>query len=226
AAGINWERVGIFATRNTLSIGAAAQFDLNGNDRFINSQYIEARLDMPLGGSVNVEFGGVVELAQASDKSFYAAFAVSTEILWTLPTALRDRLAFAGWFSSGDWNDRLGVFIPLTMQARGKALRPESSGIALVETTYTLGFYPRIAADLSGGYYFRTDMTSFYHREVNPFSASPLLGGELYGGLVWAPFSDLLVSAGGGVFFPGTGKVFTDNADLIYSVLLTASVSL
>jgi hypothetical protein len=225
AAGINWERTGIFNTRNTLSLNGAAQFDLNDNDTLFHSQYIDANVSIPLGGRVNTGLGGVIELAEEADKDLYTAFAFSGEIQWLLPTALQDRLSFAGWFSSGNWNDSLGVFIPLTMQARGKVLRPECSGIALVESAYTVKLHPRLAADLSGVYYFRTDTETFYHAGIDPLSVSPLLGGEVYGGLAWAPFSDILISAGGGLFFPRTGKVFAGDAALVYRASLTASIS-
>jgi hypothetical protein len=224
-AQINCESAGIFNTRNALSISGAVQFDLNGNDTFFHSQYFEAQVDAPLGGRAKAGFGGVVELVEETGKDLYIAFAGSAEIQWMLPTALPDRLSFAGWFSSGNWNDRLGVFIPLTMQARGKALRPESSGVALLEAAYTVRLHPRLATDVSGAYYFRTDTVTFYHPDMDPRSASPLLGGEVYGGLVWTPFSDVLFSAGGGVFFPRTGKVFNDDAGLICRVSLEATIS-
>jgi hypothetical protein len=224
-AGINWERTGIFHTRNTLSVSGATQFDLNGKDSLFHSQYIQTNLIIPLGGRVNAGFGGLVELAEETDKSLYTAFAGSTEIQWMLPTALQDRFSFTGWFSSGNWNDRLGVFIPLTMQARGKVLRPESSGAALLEAAYTAKLHPRFTTDVSGAYYFRTDTVTFYHPDIDPLSSSPLLGGELYGGLTWTPCSDLLISAGGGAFFPRMGKAFSDGADLIYRASLAASIS-
>jgi hypothetical protein len=104
-------------------------------------------------------------------------------------------------------------------------LRPESSGAALLEAAYTVKLHPRFAADVSGAYYFRTDTVTFYHSDIDPLSASPLLGGEVYGGLTWALFSDVVISAGGGVFFPRTGKVFSDDAGLIYRVSLAASIS-
>ncbi|MDR0720742.1 MAG: hypothetical protein LBF78_13990 [Treponema sp.] len=225
AAGVKWECTGIFDTRNTLVVSGAAQFDLNGNDTLFHSQYLQANLSIPLGGRVNVGFGGVIELVEKTGENFYTAFAGSTEIQWMLPTALQDRFSFTGWFSSGNWNGRVGVFIPLTMQARGKVLRPECSGIALLEAAYTVRIHPKFATDVSGAYYFRTDTVTFYHSDINPISNSPLLGGEIYGGLTWTPFSDVLISTGGGVFFPRTGKVFTDNADIIYRVSLTASIS-
>ncbi|MDR1419483.1 MAG: hypothetical protein LBI86_03835 [Treponema sp.] len=224
AAEISWEHYGIFNTRSSFSASGAAQFDLNGTDALFHSQYVEANVHIPLSGKVNAGFGGVAELAEETGARPYAAFAISAEVQWLLPTALQDRLAFTGWFSSGNWNDRAGAFIPLTTRAKGKVLRPECSGIALLEAAYTARFHPKFSGDLSGAYYFRTDTVTFQHSGMDRFSASHLLGGEVYGGLGWTPFSDVLISAGGGVFFPRTGKAFAGDADLVYRVVLEASI--
>jgi hypothetical protein len=93
-----------------------------------------------------------------------------------------------------------------------------------LETAYTARLRPRLSGDLSGAYYFRTDTVTFYHPGIDPLSNSPFMGGEIYGGLSWVPSSDVLVSAGGGVFVPQTGKVFTGDADLIYRFSLAASI--
>ncbi|MDR1388682.1 MAG: hypothetical protein LBJ31_01715 [Treponema sp.] len=232
AANIHWEKTGIFNTRNTLSLLAAVQFDLNGDDTVFHSQYLEAKAGIPLGGRVNAELGGVLELvetdepddAAGSSKSSYTAFALSTHITWLLPTALEDRLSAGGRFFSGRRNDQ-GPFIPLTLQTRGRVLRPEPLGIALLETVYTAGLSSGLSADLCGTYYFRTDRETFQHPGIDSLSRSPLLGGEVYGGLTWMPFSEVLLSAGGGVFLPRTGNVFTSDAALIYRVELGLSIS-
>jgi hypothetical protein len=115
--------------------------------------------------------------------------------------------------------------VPLTVQAMGKILRPALSGIALIEGAYTVRVHRRISADFSGAYYFRTDKITYRNTEVDIHSPSPLLGAEIYGGLNWSPFSDVLFNAGGGVFFPQTGKVFKDGAGIKYRITLEASVS-
>jgi hypothetical protein len=111
------------------------------------------------------------------------------------------------------------------MQARGKVLRPESSGVAFLETAYTVRLHPRLAANVSGAYYFRTDTVTFQNPGMDRLSDSPLLGGEVYGGFSWSLFSDLLISAAGGVFFPRTGKVFAGDAALVYRAVLEAGIS-
>ena len=74
--GANWEKTSIFDTRNTLSFSALGQFDLNGKDTQLHSQYLEARLDIPLGSVFNIEAGGVLELLE-QDQRIAAAFALS-----------------------------------------------------------------------------------------------------------------------------------------------------
>ncbi|MDR1106871.1 MAG: hypothetical protein LBL44_10990, partial [Treponema sp.] len=127
--------------------------------------------------------------------------------------------------SSGAWNRKAGVFLPVTSQAVGKILRPDLAGIALVEASYTARFHRAVSADLSGAYYFRTDSVTYSDPGVDARSVSPLLGSEVYGGFKLTPFSDILLGFGGGVFFPRSGKVFRDSADIKYRVTLEADIS-
>jgi hypothetical protein len=107
-----------------------------------------------------------------------------------------------GRFASGSWHEATGAFLPVTSQAQGKVLRPELSGIALIQSGYTTRLHEALFADLSAAYFFRTDETTYSDPAMEPSTRSPLLGGEIYGGFIWAPWSDLSVSIGGGVFFP------------------------
>ena len=68
-------------------------------------------------------------------------------------------------------------------------------------------------------------MISFSASGLDTNSESPLLGGEVFLGLSWAPFSDLVFTLGGGLFFPQMGKAFLDDADIKYRVGLTADIS-
>ncbi|MDR1287221.1 MAG: hypothetical protein LBK08_06400 [Treponema sp.] len=225
AASVNWEHTGIFNTRGAFSAGGAAQFDLNGGGALFHSQYLEAGVKVPLIGRTRAGFGGAAELAEETGKSLRAAFALSAEFHRPLLPALQDRFSLAGWFSSGRWNGRLGPFTPLTVRTRGKVLQSESSSVALLEAAYTARLHPRFAADLYGAYYFRTDTVTFRHPGIDRSSASPLVGGEVYGGFTWAPFSDVLISAGGGVFLPRTGKAFLGGAAPVYRAVLEAGIS-
>jgi hypothetical protein len=226
AAGLNWEKTSVFDTGNSLTLSGIFQFDLNDTDARIHSQYLEAVFALPLGAYFNTVSGAVLELAEESGKDPYAAFALSTELQCLLPGAVSDVLTVTGRFSSGAWNDRIGVYIPLTAEAQGNVLRPMLSGIALAETAYSARFHRSFSTTVSAAYFFRTDKTTYAASDMDAGSASPFLGGEIYGSLSWAPFSDVLFSLGGGVFLPRTGKVFSDNAKVKYRVELTAGISL
>jgi hypothetical protein len=226
AAALHWEKTSVFDTRNNLVLGGICQFDLNDTDEGIHSQYLEAEFTLPFGAYFNTVSGAVIELAEPSGEDPYAAFALSTELQWFLPTAVSDALIISSSFSSGAWNDGWGGFIPLTAKAQGKILRPMLSGIALVEAAYSARFHQSFSAVISGAYFFRTDKTTYAAPDMDAGSASPLLGGEIYGGLSWAPFSDVLFSLGGGVFLPQTGKVFSHDAQVTYRIELAAGISL
>jgi hypothetical protein len=223
--GINWEKTSVFDTRNGLSLSALCQIDLNRRDSYFHSQYLEAKITMPLGSAFNTLFGAVFELAEETGRN-YAAFAFSTEAQWLLPTALSDMLTVRGRFSSGDWNEGWGAFIPLSAEAQGKTLRPMLSGIALAEAAYTARLRRSLATDISGAYFFRTDKTTYMVPDRDADSSSPFLGAEIYGALSWTPFSDVLLSLGAGIFLPGTGGFFLDEAGPKYRAELTASISL
>jgi hypothetical protein len=221
--GINWEKTNIFDTRNTLSLSGLGQFDLNGNDTKVHTQYLEGRLDIPLGNSFTVQTGGVFELIEQDQPAI--AFALSAEIHWLPPGAWQDMVTVGGRFASGAWNGSTGAFLPVTSQAQGKVLRPEFSGVALVQSGYTARLHEALSADLSAAYFFRTDETTYSHSGKEASTRSPLLGGEIYGGVSWTPWSDLSVSAGGGMFFPQWGNYFKDDAGLIYRISLEAVFS-
>jgi hypothetical protein len=225
AAGINWEYAGIFNSRNTLSLSGIGQFDLNGKDARIHSQYLGAKLDVPFINIINTEFGFTLELAEETERALYAAFTASAAIQAFLPTAIPDRFALTGIFSSGAWNDAMGRFIPLTARTPGKVLRPMLSGVALAQAAYTVRPHRKVSADFFGVYYFRTDKTTFSDAGMDPRSDSPFIGGELYCGLSFSPFQDILINAGGGVFLPQTGNVFKNDAHIKYLVELGASIS-
>jgi hypothetical protein len=225
-AALTWEKTSLFDTRGGLSLSGLCQFDLNDTETRIHSQYLEAQYTAPLGARLNTVSGAVVEAAEESGKDPYAAFALSTEVQWLLPTALSDVLTISARFSSGAWNEGLGVFIPITAEAQGKILRPMLSGIALVEAGYSARLHRTLQAIVSGAYYLRTDKSTYRSPGMDADSASPLLGAEFYGALNFSPFHDLLFSLSGGVFLPRTGRFFSADTGIKYRLELTAGISL
>jgi hypothetical protein len=123
-------------------------------------------------------------------------------------------------FSSGTWDDTVRAFLPINTIAQGKALRPNVSGLALAEGAYTVRLGQYFSAEVSAAYFFRTDSHTYSDPDLDGTSLSPLMGGEIYGGLTWAPVSDISLTLGGGAFFPQWGQAFTDDASLRWRVSL------
>jgi hypothetical protein len=174
--GINWEKTGIFDTRNTVALSGLGQFDLNAGNTKLHTQYLAGRFNAPFGHGFSAEAGGVFELIEQGQDAA-TAFALSLDLFWLPPSTWRDSLTLGGRFSSGSWSDTSGTFLPITTQAQGKVLRPGLSGIALVQGSYTARLHAAFSADLSAAYFVRTDETSYSDREREASTRSPLLGG-------------------------------------------------
>jgi hypothetical protein len=71
----------------------------------------------------------------------------------------------------------------------------------------------------------RTDLATFSAEGLDPDSASHLLGLELLINLIWAPFSDLGLTLGGGVFLPLPEGAFFDDTPAAWNVSLGVILS-
>ncbi|MCL2127196.1 MAG: hypothetical protein FWH38_02980 [Treponema sp.] len=226
AAGVNWEKTSVFDSQGSLWLSGVCQFDLNDSDAGIHSQYLAAKFAAPLSGILNGECGACVEVAEETGIQPRAAFAFSAAAQWQNLGSLQDMLVLGGRFSSGDWNDAVTVFSPVTGEAQGRVLRPVLTGIAIAEAAYTARLHRTLYGEIFTAYLFRTDTVTYGAAGMDLSSGSPLLGGEFYLGLAWAPFTDLVFNLGGGVFLPQRGKAFEDDAKIKYRVELAAGFSL
>jgi hypothetical protein len=213
ATGVNWEKTTIFNSQGSISLSGIFQFDLNDTDSKLHSQYLAAKYSMPLGAAFSFECGAAFELLEATGNDPRAAFAVVTDVQWMLPGGLPDMLSWGVRFSTGN-GDNVAAFTPLTDMEQGKVLLPNFSSIAMLQADYTARLPYNLFLEAFAACLFSTD----------EYSASPFLGAEFYAGLSWAPFSDLVVALGGGLFFPHTGD--GNNADVKYRLKLTAGISL
>jgi hypothetical protein len=93
-----------------------------------------------------------------------------------------------------------------------------------------LSYQARPRAVLSAGagaaYFIRTDLETLGNEDPDKASDSRLLGGEVYGSLIWAPDPALRLTLGGGAFFPGWGGAFREDAPVRWKVNLGLIVSL
>jgi hypothetical protein len=182
-----------------------AQIDLNGRDDYLHSQYLTAKIGIPF-NSFLFEAGGVLELAQTGSGS-NTGLAGELGILWTLPTAFPSRLSFNGYFSGGS----SAAFSPITAQLCGEVLEAMPSGISMLSLDYIARLHKTFSAGLTYSYFIRSDSKTFagYPIDIIDDDGS-LLGNEFFARLIWAPFSDLQINMGGGVFIPAMGNAAPD----------------
>ncbi|AEF85711.1 hypothetical protein TREPR_2297 [Treponema primitia ZAS-2] len=219
--GVSWEIPALFDTGSDLAFSVFGQYDMNDSDSAaIHTQYAEAKLGVPFLDDWNADLGSILGMQETEDADPAISFAAAAHLVWLLPSTMEDRIRFGGAFSSGAWNDTVTAFVPINTVAQGKVLRPRLSGLALAELEYAARLHNTLSAEISAAYLFRTDSFTYTDSDLDPDSLSPLLGGEVYGGLTWVPFTDLSFTLGGGAFFPQLGKAFRSDADLKYRVSL------
>ena len=225
AGGVNWEKTSIFDSSTNFWLSGIYQVDLNDADVKIHSQYLAAKFGFPLGASGNLDLGAMAELAEETNKDPRAAFAAVADVQWLFAGGRTlSMLSAGGRFSSGGWADGIAVFTPLTGMSMGKVLRPNLSGIALLQADYVLRVPGGLFLEFYSACLFRTDKAFFDAPGIDASSDSSLLGGEVYLGCSWSPLSDLIFTLGGGVFLPG--KAFDDSTAIKYRLEITAGISL
>jgi hypothetical protein len=83
-----------------------------------------------------------------------------------------------------------------------------------------------LSAGAGAGYFIRTDLETLGDDDVDGDSDSRLLGGEVYGSLVFAPDPAFRLNLEGGAFFPGWGGAFREDAPVRWKVNLGMILSL
>jgi hypothetical protein len=202
-ASLTWEAPALGGSPHGLYVNGLAQFDLNGKEDSLHSQYLSARFRLSPLTALSLSAGGVLSLVEQGEGAMETGLALVFNADWSLPTAIQD-LASLGcsWGSGGD-SFGLDLFRPLSSVGRGKILSLDLAGSMVVRVTYTLRPYETLSLALEGRYFFLDKGTD-----------RGALGGELYGSAQWAPVSDLTLTAGGGAFFPGTGTILPSDAAL------------
>jgi hypothetical protein len=120
-------------------------------------------------------------------------------------------------WSSGEVNEGVRAFAPVTSLAEGEVFSPKLSGLMTVKGKYTARPVRNISASLAGTYFIRTDGETLTGTGY-PVSESRFLGGEVYGNLYWIPTEDFMVRLGGGAFFPVWGNVFEADTPVRWKV--------
>ncbi|MDR3247907.1 MAG: hypothetical protein LBT39_03885 [Treponema sp.] len=210
--------------RTTLTLNALAQFDVNDrdSDALFHSQYLTAHYTAFLLDTLNVTGAvvfGLAENQEAWGNSPHAHFAALAGVDWELPGDVQDMLSGEVRWSSGAADD-VAAFTPINSIAQGQVFTPKLSGLTAIKGQYTARLSKVFSASASGTYFIRTDGETLVGADYPASTTRRLMGGELYGNVLWAPVSDVVITLGAGAFFPGMGDVFVKQAPVLWKVTL------
>jgi hypothetical protein len=211
--------------RSSLAVNTLAQFDVNGKDTALHTQYLSAKYRFLALETLSLTGAAVTGLAENKGGNLSVHFAAIAGTDWEVPGALRDMLQGEIRWSNGAVNKNITAFAPLTNIAQGQVFDPYLSGLMTIKGKYTARFQKNFLASAEGTYFIRTDGETLIGAEY-PSSSARALGGELYGTLSWAPASDLTATVGGGCFFPSMGNVFVSDAPIRWKIMVGLVLSL
>jgi hypothetical protein len=223
AFALNWEAASFLDTRSQVDLGVLAQIDLNDTEDTLHSQYLLARWRRSLGRGWYADLGTILEVEERNRKEGLG-FALYLSPFLVPAGRPGDRLFFNARFASGNWNDTMRSFKPVTAGAQGRILRARFSALSLLELGYSALLFPRLEGEAAAAYFFRTDRETYYDHDMDSSSRSPALGGEISARLTWTPASWCGASLGFGVFLPQTGRAYEGGAETKW--LLDAGLTL
>jgi hypothetical protein len=202
---IGWEHRSLWELMH-LNTAIVAQIDLTETQTKYNSQYLIVKAAIPQPNFM-MEFGGAIELSQSNqpDDQLGLGFAGEVGLYWLLPANFNSRLSTVFRYAGGGTDDLINPFTPITTRYFGNIISPKFSGISVLSLVYSARFIQALGATFSASYFVRNDLGSFAAYPVSPGSEGFFLGPEIYGRIVWSPFSDLQFNLGGGAFFPSLG---------------------
>jgi hypothetical protein len=212
-------------SRTGLEAQALAQFDLNGDSESLHTQYLELRFTVEPADPLHLSLGCVGELAQGRDglQGSMAAFAGAD---WELPGTLADLLSAEALWTNGRGGGNILAFTPVSGKNAGRVFDGGISALARAGLSYRARPAASFSLEAGAAYFIRTDLETLGGPDLDGASSSRLLGGEVYGSLVWAPDPAFRLSGGGGAFFPGWGGAYREGAAVTWKANLGLLVSL
>jgi hypothetical protein len=179
---------------------ALAQFEMNGNDEKLNSQYAHIVLEFFTKKNMKLSGGFVFETMENGDGDFTAAYGALAAVETDIPGSLNDSLKLIVKFSSGPRDETFTGFIPLTSISQGMIFSGTFTGLWQAKISYAVRLLPSLFAETNASYFGRT------YSETG--SDGNRYGGEIWASFAWQPLEDIRATLGGGVFLPGTGDVY------------------
>ena len=197
------------------SVEALFQFDLNGKDDTLHSQYAQAMLEFFTENRIGFSAGALLETMEGSD-GFALGFGAKAVLRIDPPTSLNDSLRFTAKYSSGAWNETFASFTPITALEQGYVFAGTFSGLSLLRANYDVRIMRELFAEASLGYFMRTYSTS---------GSKYFYGGEFWASLAWQPLDDIRAYFGFGMFFPGMGNIYPTGTDALWKINAGLSLS-
>jgi len=180
-----------------------AQFDLNGNDQPLHSQYGAVQMEFYPYSMTRITIAAILETMQ-KDGGFSAAFGALGRIRIALPTPLNDWLTFTFKFTSGSAGEAFGAFTPLTSIPIGNIFPNSIAGVTLAGIEYTARVNKYISAEISFNYSMQS--YDFALGKANYY------GGETWASLIIQPLEDARITLSGGAFFHNLGNMESSGA--------------
>jgi hypothetical protein len=219
---------GLINWRDTFTAGLIAQFDLRREEHTrLHTQYgIVQYLLNPL-DALTLRVGGIFGLAQKAGADLVYNYALSLQGDAILPFPMVNQFSLRLRYASGlaDNTKAQGAFTPITTISQSGVFSAAFSGLMAVSGVFTCRPLEELSLAGETNFLMRTDLATFTAEGLDPGSKSHVLGLELCLSAIWAPFSDLGLTAGGGIFFPLPGSAFQHDAPPKWNVSLGMMVS-
>jgi hypothetical protein len=196
---------------------ALAQFDINGNDEKLNSQYAQILLEFFTKKNMKISGGFVFETMENENGDLTAAYGALAVFETDMPGSPNDSLKLTGKYSSGPKDETFTGFAPLSSITQGMIFSGIFSGLWQTKVSYAVRILPSLFAETNISYFGRT------YSETG--SDGNLYGGEIWASLAWQPLEDIRITLGGGIFLPGTGNAYPVGTENIWKINAGLSIS-
>jgi hypothetical protein len=211
--------------RTSLAVQGLAQFDLNGGADTLDTYYLELRYGAEPVDSLHLNLGGIGELFRESGGMRWSAAAFGG-LDWEAPGTLADLVSAEIRWTGGKGAAGMRAFKPVSGKQGGRIFEAGMGALMSAGLSYRTRLPAGFSAEAGTTYFIRTDLETLGDGGLDGRSESRLLGGEVYGSLVWGPDAALRISAGGGAFFPQWGGAFVEGAPVRWKATLGVILSL
>ncbi|GHV96785.1 hypothetical protein AGMMS50293_31050 [Spirochaetia bacterium] len=194
------------SSRTSLALNAIAQFDVNEGAEKLHSQYLAGQYVFTPVEPLRLHLAFVASLKE-TETQLQQGYAAAAGADWELPSLVQDMVSVQVRWSSGAVNEQVGTFTPVNGISQGEIFTPRLPALMTAHASYTVRVHQTVSLGAGAAYFIRTDLETVADADIDPASQSRSLGAEVSGSAVWAPDSALRLSAGGGVFLPGSAFV-------------------